>query len=60
MKNFFQKTSTMLAFLLAIAATTQAATEKLRIMTFNIPYGNIKESDGNGQNSWGNRASQVP
>lgn len=59
MKNFFQKTSTMLAFLLAIAATTQAATEKLRIMTFNIPYGNIKESDGNGQNSWGNRAKAL-
>lgn len=59
MKKFIQKASTLLACLLAIATSTQATSEKLRIMTFNIPYGNIKVSEGNGQNTWDNRAKAL-
>lgn len=33
----------------------QAATENLRVMTFNLPQGNIEVTDGNGQNTWANR-----
>ncbi|MBQ7180715.1 MAG: endonuclease/exonuclease/phosphatase family protein [Bacteroidaceae bacterium] len=49
----------MLMCAMGALATGQAATEKIRIMTFNVPQGNIKESDGNGHNTWDNRALAI-
>ena len=49
----------ILLCVLGTLATAQAVTEKLRIMTFNVPQGNIKESDGNGHNTWDNRALAI-
>lgn len=47
----------ILRFILMFSvATAMAATENIRIMTFNIPYWGIKETDGNGKNTWENRA----
>ena len=40
--------SVILTCVLAVSLQTMAATEKLRIMTYNIPYGNIQPSEGNG------------
>ena len=49
----------MLLLLTGALATLNAATEKIRIMTFNVPHGNIQESDGNGRNTWENRALAI-
>ena len=49
----------ILLLMLGALATAQAATEKIRIMTFNVPQGNIKETDGNGRNTWENRALAI-
>lgn len=59
MKRLFKTASAAVACLLMTALAAQAATEKLRIMTFNIPYGNIKVTEGNGQNTWANRAKAI-
>lgn len=59
MKRLFLKAATLMACLLATAFQARAASERVRIMTFNIPYGNIKVSDGNGQNTWANRAKAI-
>ena len=47
--------SLFLFFSLALSA----ATESIRIMTFNIPMGNIKPEEGNGKNTWENRAIAI-
>lgn len=49
----------LLALLLLSSASSFAATESLRIMTFNIPMGNIKVEEGNGQNTWENRCTAI-
>ena len=59
MKRLFKTAYAAVACLLMTALAAQAATEKLRIMTFNIPYGNIKVTEGNGQNTWANRAKAI-
>ncbi|MGN0233672.1 MAG: endonuclease/exonuclease/phosphatase family protein [Bacteroidaceae bacterium] len=59
MKRLFVKFSLVLACMLAASLQADAATEKLRIMTYNIPYGNIKVTDGNGQNTWENRVKAI-
>lgn len=59
MIRIFKNTIAILACLLAQVGTLQAASEHVRIMTFNIPYGNIKVTDGNGQNTWENRAKAI-
>lgn len=50
-------------FLLLLAAvasvTARAATEKIRIMSYNIPMGNILVTDGNGRNTWENRCAVI-
>lgn len=46
-------------FLLCVSLQLTAQTEKIRIMTYNLPYGNIKETDGNGMNTWENRVAQL-
>ena len=51
--------SVILTCVLAVSLQTMAATEKLRIMTYNIPYGNIQPSEGNGQNTWDNRVLAI-
>lgn len=43
----------------AYAVATAATTENIRIMTYNIPMGNIKETDGNGKNTWINRSYAI-
>ena len=43
---------TLLLLLLTMALTMQAATENIRIMSYNIPMGNIKPEEGNGDNTW--------
>ena len=45
--------------MLMCSVAALAVTENIRIMTYNIPYGNIKVSDGNGQNTWANRCSTI-
>ena len=42
-----------------VCATARAATENIRIMTYNIPMGNILETDGNGRNTWENRCAVI-
>ena len=59
MRHLFRKACATAACLLAIGLQAHADTERLRIMTFNIPQGNIKESEGNGQNTWANRAKAI-
>ncbi len=59
MKRLFRKACATVACLLAMGLQAQAETESLRIMTFNIPQGNIKESEGNGRNTWANRAQAI-
>lgn len=47
---------------LALAATQMASAlvrENIRIMSYNIPKGNIDPSEGNGQNTWANRALAI-
>ena len=51
--------SVILTCVLAASLQAMAATEKLRIMTYNIPYGNIQPSEGNGQNTWDNRVLAI-
>lgn len=50
-------------FLLLLAAvasaTARAATEKIRIMSYNVPMGNILVTDGNGRNTWENRCAVI-
>ena len=43
----------------AYAVATAATTENIRIMSYNIPMGNIKVTDGNGQNTWLNRSYAI-
>ncbi len=43
----------------AASAAAVAATESIRIMTYNIPMGNIKVTDGNGRNTWENRCNEI-
>ena len=59
MKKNFVILSVILTCVLAVSLQTMAATEKLRIMTYNIPYGNIQPSEGNGQNTWDNRVLAI-
>lgn len=53
----------LLTILFIMAAFSSVATaannENIRIMTYNIPMGNIKETDGNGQNTWINRSYAI-
>lgn len=58
-KKLFVKFSLILVCVLAASMQAEAATEKLRIMTYNIPYGNIQPSEGNGQNTWDNRVKAI-
>ena len=48
-----------LLLLLTLALSAQAATENIRIMTYNIPKGNISPEEGNGDNSWEKRALAI-
>ena len=49
-----------LLLLVAVAsASARAATEKIRIMSYNIPMGNILVTDGNGRNTWENRCAVI-
>lgn len=50
-----------IAMLLTAAASVAAvaATESIRIMTYNIPMGNILVTDGNGRNTWENRCNEI-
>lgn len=49
-----------LLLLVAVASVTaRAATEKIRIMSYNIPMGNILVTDGNGRNTWENRCAVI-
>ena len=50
---------TLLLLLLTMALTMQAATENIRIMSYNIPMGNIKPEEGNGDNTWAKRALAI-
>lgn len=59
MKRISAHALCMLACLWATTLPAWAVTQKMRIMTFNIPYGNIKVSDGNGQNTWANRSQAI-
>ncbi|MDY3891006.1 MAG: endonuclease/exonuclease/phosphatase family protein, partial [Bacteroidaceae bacterium] len=59
MKKNFVILSVVLTCVLAASLQAMAATEKLRIMTYNIPYGNIQPSEGNGQNTWDNRVLAI-
>ena len=59
MKKNFVILSVILTCVLAVSLQAMAATEKLRIMTYNIPYGNIQPSEGNGQNTWDNRVLAI-
>ena len=50
---------TLLLLLLTMALTMQAGTENIRIMSYNIPMGNIKPEEGNGDNTWAKRALAI-
>lgn len=51
---------TLLFFVAAFCSITRAANiENIRIMTYNIPMGNILVTDGNGQNTWINRSYAI-
>ena len=50
---------TFLLLLLSLALAVQAATENIRIMTYNIPMGNILPEEGNGDNTWEKRALAI-
>ncbi len=43
----------------ATQVASAAVRESIRIMTYNIPMGNIKQEEGNGQNTWENRALAI-
>ena len=45
--------------LFSSSASARAATEKIRIMSYNIPMGNILVTDGNGRNTWENRCAVI-
>ena len=45
--------------LFAAQMATAVVRENIRIMTYNIPKGNIDPSEGNGQNTWENRALAI-
>ncbi|MGM9621679.1 MAG: endonuclease/exonuclease/phosphatase family protein [Bacteroidaceae bacterium] len=59
MKRLIGRTSALLVCLLVTVWPVRASIQKMRIMTFNIPYGNIKVTEGNGQNTWENRAKAI-
>ena len=59
MKRITAYTLGLFACLCTATWPAWAGTQKMRIMTFNIPYGNIKVSDGNGQNTWANRSQAI-
>ena len=51
---------TLLLFIAAFCSAAKAANhESIRIMTYNIPMGNILVTDGNGQNTWINRSYAI-
>ena len=52
--------SILLLAAVAFATARAANTENIRIMSYNIPMGNIKVTDGNGQNTWLNRSYAIP
>lgn len=52
-----RRTLSLLLMFSFVAA--MAMRENIRIMTYNIPYGNILETDGNGKNTWENRAKAI-
>ena len=57
MKKYFL---TFLLFMAAFCSVTKAANnENIRIMTYNIPMGNILVTEGNGQNTWINRSYAI-
>lgn len=62
-QSFFGKAKVggkvLATFFLFFSLTLSAATESIRIMTFNIPKGNIKPEEGNGKNTWDNRAIAI-
>ena len=45
--------------LFAAQMATAVVRENIRIMTYNIPKGNIDPSEGNGENTWANRALAI-
>ena len=49
----------MLLVAMACASPRAATTAKWRIMTYNVPMGNILVTDGNGRNTWENRCAQL-
>ena len=49
----------MLLVAMACASPRAATTAQWRIMTYNVPLGNILVSDGNGRNTWENRCAQL-
>lgn len=51
--------SILLLAAVAFATARAANTENIRIMSYNIPMGNIKVTDGNGQNTWLNRSYAI-
>lgn len=57
LKGWTKGTALMVLFLFSLALS--AANESIRIMTFNIPMGNIKPEEGNGQNTWENRCKAI-
>ena len=59
MKLSLKKILTMLLVAMACASPRAATTAQWRIMTYNVPLGNILVSDGNGRNTWENRCAQL-